>query len=55
MLLLKQDITKKEQVDKITSQLEFKSNADGEEYKVEAIKNSKIYAKESESDNLSGL
>ncbi len=46
--LLEQDTTKKEQVDKTTFRLEFKSDGDGEEYKVEAIRNSTVYMTESE-------
>ncbi len=38
----------------MTSRLEFKSNGDGKEYKVEVIYDSAIYARESE-DHLLGL
>lgn len=48
MLLLKQDITKKKQVDELISQLEFDSNGNNKEYKVEAIWDNAIYTKESE-------
>ncbi len=41
-------------MDKITSGLEFESDGNGEEYKVEAICDSAVYARESEG-NLSGL
>ncbi len=53
--LLEQDITRKEQVDKITSRLEFESNGDGKEYKVKAIWDSKVYTKELDSDHLPGF
>ena len=36
-------------------QLEFEDNNEGEEYKVEAICDSAVYAKESESGQLPGL
>ncbi len=56
MSLLKQDTTKKGQVDKMISRLEFENDGDGKEYKVEAIRDSVIYAKESDSDHhLSSL
>ncbi len=51
--LLEQDITKKERVDETTSRLEFKSDGNGEEYKVKAICNSAVYARESEGHLLS--
>lgn len=56
MSLLEQDITKKEQVDEMTSQIEF-DNGKGksDEYKVEAICNSTVYARESKRDHLQGL
>ena len=48
MSLLKQDITRKERVDENTTELDVSDNNSGE-YKVEAIWNSAIYAKMSES------
>ena len=53
--LLEQDTTRKRRVDKKTSQLEFEDDSEGEEYKVEAICDSTVYAKESESGQLPGL
>ena len=55
MSLLEQDTTRKGRVDEKTSQLEFEDNDEGEEYEVEAIRNSVVYAKESESGQLPGL
>ena len=56
MSLLKQNITKKEQVDKIMSKLEFINNGNSKEYKVKVIHDSEIYAKELDSNNpLLGL
>ena len=53
--LLENNTTKKGQVDKTTSQLEFKGNiGDGEDYEVEAIRDNAVYARESEG-YLSGL
>ncbi len=46
--LLEQNTTRKGRVDETTSRLKFKSNGDGEEYEVEAICNSAVYARESE-------
>lgn len=55
MSLLKQDTTRKRQVDKATSQLKFESNdSNGEEYKVEAICNGMVYIRELE-DHLPDL
>ena len=53
--MLKQDTTKKGRVDEVTSQLEFEGNSDGKEYEVEAIRESAVYAKESEGGHLPGL
>ena len=53
MLLLEQDITRKERVEKI-SELDA-SHKDSEEYKVEAIWDSAVYANKSESGHLPGL
>lgn len=55
VLLLKQDNNKKEQVDKVTSQLEFKSNNNGKEYEIKAIWDSVVYAKKSEIGYLPGF
>ncbi len=55
MSLLEQDNTKKGQVDETTSRLKFESNGDGEEYEVEAICDSAVYAKKSDSSHLLGL
>ena len=55
MSLLEQDTTRKGQVDKPRSQLEFEDNSDGEEYKFEAIRHSAVFARESESGHLPGL
>ena len=50
MLLLKQDIIKKRQVDKVISQMEFDNNEDeNREYKVKVICNSTIYIRKLES------
>ncbi len=53
VLLLEQETTRKGRVDKTTSRLEFKNEGDNE-YEVEAICNSVVYASESES-HLPGL
>ena len=54
--LLEQDITRKGRVDKKTAeQLEFETGSNNEEYKVEDICNSAVYAKESEAGHLPGL
>ena len=54
--LLDDDITKKGRVDeKIAEQLEFKAGSNNEEYKVEDIYNSAVYAKESEAGHLPSL
>ena len=50
--LLEQDTTKKEQVDEQVTELEA---GDSEEYEVEAIRDSAVYASESESGQLPGL
>ena len=56
MSLLEQDITKKERVDKKTAeQLEFEAGGNNEEYEVEGIYNSGVYARESEAGHLLGL
>ena len=53
--LLEQDTTRKGRVDKEVKQMEFNAGNDGEEYKVEAIWDSMVYARESESGHLPGL
>ena len=44
MSLLKQNTTRKGQVDKIMSRLEFENDDNGKVYKIEAICNSAVYA-----------
>ena len=53
--LLEQDTTRKGRVDEKTSQLEFEDDGEGEEYEVEAIRDSAVYAKELESGQLPDL
>ena len=54
--LLEQDITRKGRVDeKIAEQLEFEAGGDNKEYEVESIRNSAVYARESEAGHLPGL
>lgn len=58
MSLLKQDIIKKERMEKVISRLEFKNNSKGNGNKCEAevIQDSTVYVKESEiKGHLSGL
>ena len=55
MSLLEQETTRKGRVDEKTLQLEFEDDGEGEEYEVEAIRDSAVYAKESESGQLPGL
>ena len=55
MFLLEQNTTRKRQVDEKTLQLKFEDNDKGDEYEVEAIRDSTIYAKELESGLLPGL
>ena len=52
MSLLGQDITKKGRVDDKILQLEFEDNNVGKEYEIEAIYDSAVYGKESESGQL---
>ena len=54
MSLLEQNITRKKWVDKNAAQLEFKGG-DNEEYKVEWIRDSAVYAMELEAGHLLGL
>ena len=53
MLLLEQDIIKKEQLDKKITELNFKAG-NSKEYKVEAIWNSSVYVNKTK-DHLLGL
>ena len=53
MSLLEQDTTRKGRVDE-TTQLDFEAG-DDEEYKVEGIRDSAVYAMESEAGHLPGL
>ena len=54
MSLLEQDTTRKGRVGKEVRQMEFDAS-DNKEYKVEAIWDSAVYVKESESGHLPGL
>lgn len=55
MSLLKQDNTKKGQVDKITSRLEFDNSRNNDrKYEVEVIRDSEVYTRES-NNHLPGL
>ena len=53
MSLLEQDITRKGQVD--DKSIELNAGNKNGEYEVEAISDSKVYARESESGHLPGL
>ena len=54
--LLEQDTTRKGRVDEKVRQMEFDNGDDDSgEYKVKAIRNSAVYARESESNHLPGL
>ena len=54
--LLEQDSTRKGRVDEVVRQMEFDAGyGDGGEYEVEAIRDSAVYARESESGHLPGL
>ncbi len=55
MSLLEKDTTKKRRVDEVMSQLEFESDDEGEEYEIETICDSAVYARESDSGHLPGL
>ena len=56
MSLLEQDTTRKGRVDEKTAeQLEFEAGGDNEEYEVEGICDSAVYARESEAGHLPGL
>ena len=56
MSLLEQNTTKKGWVDEKTAEkLEFKAGGDNEEYEVEGICNSAVYARELEAGHLPGL
>ena len=52
--LLEQDTTRKEQVDKNVTKLEFDAG-DSKEYKMEAIRDSAVYTMELKLDHLPGL
>ena len=54
MILLEQDITKKEWVDKQVKELELEAG-NSKEYKIKAIRDSTIYASKSELGPLPGL
>ena len=54
MLMLEQDTIKKGWVDKNVMELDVVNN-DSRKYKIEAIRNSAIYTRESKSDSLSAL
>ena len=53
--LLEQDITRKGREDKEVRQMKFDTGDDREEYRLEAIRDSAVYAKESEPGHLPGL
>ena len=53
MSLLEQDTTKKGRLDENATELD--AGNEGGEYKVEAIRDSAVYARESESGHLLGL
>ena len=53
--LLEQDNTRKGWVDKEVRQMEFNTGNNGEEYRLEAIWDSAVYARESRSGHLPGL
>ena len=55
MSLLEQDTTKKRRVDKEVRQIEFDNGNNSGEYKVEAIWDSVVYARELESGYLPGF
>ena len=54
MSLLEHDTIRKRRVDETTTPLELKAGDNSEEYKVKAIQNSAVYARELEG-HLSGL
>ena len=54
VLLLEQNITRKERLDKRVTELEFETGGSNE-YKVETIWDSAVYASKSESGQLLGL
>ena len=54
--MLEKDTIRKGQVDEKTAEkLEFEAGGDNKEYKVEGIRNSAVYTKESETGHLPGL
>ena len=54
MSLLEQDTTRKGRADENVTLLEFEAG-DSEEYEMEAIRDSAVYARESQSGHLPGL
>ena len=52
---MEQNTTRKRRVDEEVRQMEFNTGDDGEEYKIKAIWNSAVYAKESELGHLPGF
>ncbi len=46
--LLEEDITRKEQANKMTSKLEYENDGDSEVYEIEVICNNAVYVKESD-------
>ena len=55
MLLLEQNTIRKRRADKEVRQMEFDTSNDKENYKVKAIWDSAVYARESESGHLPDL
>ena len=56
MSLLEQDTTRKGRVDEVVRQIKFDvGNNESGEYEVEAIRDSTVYAKKSESGHVPGL
>lgn len=53
--MLKQNITKKEQIDKIVKNPEFKASNNKKKYKLESIYNSVIYIRNLEVSYMSSL
>lgn len=56
MSLLEQDTIRKRRVDESTTQLELEAgDGEGDEYEFEGIRDSAVYARESENGHLPGL
>ena len=53
--MLEEDTTRKGRVNEEVRQMEFDAGDDGEEYEVEAIRDSTVYAIKSQSGHLPGL